>query len=277
MEGRSALGDFLRARRQATTVDQVGLPSIGRRRTPGLRRDEVAMLADVSADYYVRLEQGRERNPSAQVLEALARVFQLDAEATEHLYDLARPRARRPHAPGAEQVCPKALRFILGCDHAVMLVMNIRLDILAKNPLATALYAGLDHCDNLIRLTFLNPLARDFYMDWPEQARDLAAHLRATVGTDVDDPSVRELVEELSRGSEDFRRLWNRHDIRSRTHRSIRYRHGEVGEMTLHFEVFHIGSAPGQQLVVGQAEPYGGSRNAFAKLASLAAEKTVRN
>jgi transcriptional regulator with XRE-family HTH domain len=277
MEGKNALGDFLRARRQATAVDQVGLPRVGRRRTPGLRRNEVAMLADVSADYYVRLEQGRERNPSAQVLNALARVFQLDAEATEHLHDLVNPRAKRPHVRGAEQVCPDVLRFICGCDHAVMFVANRRLDVLAKNPLATALFGGLDNCDNLLRLIFLNPAARDFYMDWKQQTHDVVAHLRAAVGTDVDDLFVRELVEEVSLGSEDFRRLWARHEVRARTHWSIPYRHGEVGEMTLHYEVFHISSAPGQQLVVGQAEPSWGSEHAFTRLADLAATEPVRN
>jgi transcriptional regulator with XRE-family HTH domain len=277
MEGKSALGDFLRARRQATTVDQVGLPDIGRRRTPGLRRDEVAMLADVSADYYVRLEQGRERNPSVQVLEALARVFQLDAEATEHLHDLANSRVRRPHVRGAEQICPETLRFIRGCDYAVMFLMNYRMDFLAKNPLATALFRQMGDCDNLVRLAFLNPAAREFYMDWEQQTHDVVAHLRAAVGTDVGDPFVRELIEELSLGSEEFRRLWARHDVRARTHRSIRYRHSEVGEMTLHYEVFHIGSAPRRQLVVGQPEQSPESEHAFAELAVLAAMEPVRN
>ncbi|GAA4569098.1 helix-turn-helix transcriptional regulator [Planotetraspora kaengkrachanensis] len=271
MDGKSPLGEFLRARRQTTTVDQVGLPNIGSRRTPGLRRDEVAMLAGVSADYYIRLEQGRERNPSDQVLDALARVFQLDAEATEHLHDLAHHRASRREPVGpSDQLRPYVLRFMEGCDHAVAFVLNRRLDFLARNPLAAALYDGMEGRDNLLRLLFLNPVAREFYLNWRQQAEDSVGHFRAALGAGGDDPFAQDLVEELSRGSEDFRRIWARHEVRSRTHWSISYRHGVVGEMTLHYEMFRVGSPTSQQLIVGQAEPYTPSERAFRELGRLA-------
>ncbi|GAA4587868.1 helix-turn-helix transcriptional regulator [Planotetraspora phitsanulokensis] len=278
MDGKSPLGAFLRARRQVTTVDQVGLPNIGSRRTPGLRRDEVALLAGVSADYYIRLEQGRERNPSDQVLDALARVFRLDAEATQHLHDLARHRASR-HGPVGpyDWLRPYVLQFIEGCDHAVAFALNRRLDILVKNPLASALYHGLDDCDNLLRLIFLNPVAREFYLDWRQQAEDVTGHFRAALGTGGDDPFVQDLVEELSHGSEDFQQIWARHEVRTRTHWSISYRHGVVGEITLHYEMFRVGSPTAQQLVVGQAEPYTSSERAFRRLGRLAGSPADRH
>ncbi|MER5647783.1 helix-turn-helix transcriptional regulator [Streptosporangium sp. NPDC002524] len=269
MDGDNPLGEFLRARRQVTTADQVGLPSTPRR-TPGLRRDEVAMLAAVSTDYYIRLEQGRERNPSARVIEALARVFRLDAEATGHLHDLVRRRPCQGPAGCGDLLRPDVRRFMEGCDHAVVFALNRRLDVLARNPLADALYRGLGDRDNALRLVFLNPAAREFYVNWEQQAHVLVAHFRAAGGVSRADPFVLELVEELSRESEDFRRIWARHDVRTRTHRSVSYRHGEVGELTLHNEVFRVGAADGQQLVVGQPEPRPASERAFGALGRLA-------
>ncbi|MGS2647898.1 helix-turn-helix domain-containing protein [Streptosporangium sp. G12] len=276
MDGKNPLGEFLRARREVTTVDQVGLPWT-RRRTPGLRRDEVAMLADVSTDYYIRLEQGRERNPSVRVLEALARVFQLGPEAAEHLHDLAHRRGP-DHEPvgGTDRLRPAVRRFVEGCDHAVTFVLNRRLDLIARNPLATALYRGVGGCDNALRLAFLNPVAREFYLNWEQQARDLVAHLRAIGGTGHADPFVLELVKDLSRGSEAFRRLWARYDVRSRTYRSVPYRHGEIGEMTLNYEVFRVGGLAGQQLVVGQPDPDATSERAFDALRRLAGVEGTR-
>ncbi|MFF3438043.1 helix-turn-helix domain-containing protein [Streptosporangium sp. NPDC002721] len=277
MDGKNPLGEFLRARRQVTTVDQVGLPRT-RRRTPGLRRDEVAMLANVSTDYYIRLEQGRERNPSARVLEALARAFRLGPEATAHLHALVQPRTFCHEPDGCpNQLRPAVRRFLEGCDHAVVFALNRRLDVLAMNPLATALFQGLDGCDNTLRLTFLNPVAREFYVDWEQHAQAMVAHFRAVGGVGPVDPLVLELVEELSLKSEDFRRLWARHDVRARTYRSVSYRHGEVGEMTLHIEVLLVGAAAGQQLVVGQPEPHPASERAFEALGRLAGTGTGRS
>jgi transcriptional regulator with XRE-family HTH domain len=252
------------------TPAQVGLTQVGdRRRTPGLRRDEVAMLAGVSTDYYVRLEQGRDRHPSEQVLDALAGVLRLDLEASEHLFELARPRNRLMPSQQADRVDPDVLRLIERCDHAVAFVVNRWGDVLAANPLTTAFYAGLDGNDNLIRLTFLNPAAREFYRDWEQEARAKVAHLRAVAGADHDDPSLLRLVKELSDASEDFRRIWARHDVQAKTNPSLRFRHRDVGAMTLHYQVFDITSDPGQKLVVGQAAPGSPSERALAKLGRL--------
>jgi transcriptional regulator with XRE-family HTH domain len=270
----SPLGEFLRARRQRTTIDQVGLPRVGdRRRTPGLRRDEVAMLAGVSIDYYTRLEQGRERHPSDQVLDALARVLRLDPEAGKHLHELARPRAYK-RRPSTDRVSPDVLQLMDSWDHKPAFVVNRRLDVLAKNPPAVALVEGLNYSDNLMRMTFLDPASREFYLDWEKEARFKVALTRAAVGADGDDTYLLELVEELSLKSEDFRRLWACHDVRANTRASERMYHREVGEMTLRYEAFAINSAPGQELVVFQAEPGSPSERALARLSMSIASGT---
>ncbi|GAA1298400.1 transcriptional regulator [Planotetraspora silvatica] len=261
------LGEFLRARRSVTTPDQVGLPRVGRRRTPGLRRDEVAILAGVSVDYYTRLEQGREHKPSDQVLQALARALRLDADATEHLYELARgrPHKRRPTGR-VDAVNPSVLRFVEGCDHVSALVVNGRLDVLARNPLANAIYEGLEHAGNLVRLAFLNPAARAFYLDWEQQSWVKVAHLRAAAGSDLQDPAMVELIEELSLASDDFRRMWARHDVRAVTATSVRFRHRDVGDLAFNTHMFTIESAPTQQILIFEAEPGTPSERALAEL-----------
>ncbi|GAA1287542.1 transcriptional regulator [Planotetraspora silvatica] len=230
------------------------------------------MLAGVSSDYYSRLEQGRERNPSDQVLEALARVLQLDAEATEHLHELAHLRAgRRRSVDRVDHVNPIVLRLMESWDHAPAYVINRRLDVLARNARAAALYAGLEHSDNMMRLTFLNPAAHEFYLDWRQEACSRVAHLRAMAGTDCDDPALLELVEELSRGSEDFRQIWARYDVRARTHESIGMRHREIGDVFVSLEVLTIDSASSQKLIVFQADPGSPSEEALARLGRLTA------
>ncbi|WP_203886727.1 helix-turn-helix domain-containing protein [Planotetraspora kaengkrachanensis] len=269
------LGEFLRARRQLMTVDQVGLMHAGgRRRTPGLRREEIAMMAGLSADYYARLEQGRDDNPSDQVLAALARAFELGPDATEYLYKLARPRACVERAvPCVDQVSLCVLRFIEKWDDASVFVVNRRLDILAKNRVAAALFEGVEYTDNLIRLAFLNPAAREWWLNWEEEAAENVAHLRAAAGTDPDDPYLLELVDELSRESEDFRRLWARHDVRGRNQGLIRLHHSEVGEMTFSLETLRIESAPGLRILVAEAVPRGPTDDCLAKLRVLTASR----
>ncbi|WP_203883037.1 helix-turn-helix transcriptional regulator [Planotetraspora kaengkrachanensis] len=270
---RNPLGQFLRARRHLTTPDRVGLTRVGdHRRTPGLRREEVAMLAGVSIDYYTRLEQGRQRHPSDQVLSALACVLQLDSEATEHLHHLAHPLTRkRGSVRGVEQVDSTTLRLMDSWDHAPARVVNHRLDVLAQNPLNVALYEGLGYSDNLIRLTFLDPAAREFYPDWEQEACDKVAHLHAALGAYRDDPALSELVKELSLASEDFRQKWARYDVGcwACSHRTRRFHHRAVGAMTLRFQAFAVNHVAGQQLIVSQAEPGSPSENAVVKLAAL--------
>jgi transcriptional regulator with XRE-family HTH domain len=233
----------------------------------------VAMLAGVSADYYTRLEQGRERHPSDQVLGALARVLQLDHEATDHLYELVRPRTGRRAATGqADRVSPRVLRLMDRWDDAVAFVTNRWFDVVAKNQVAVGHLGALDCSDNLLRLTFLNPMARDFYVDWEEQAWSKVAHVRAAMGADPDDPALLELVDELSRRSKDFRRMWARHDVRAKTNEVLRLNHPIVGEMILWQESFAVNSAPGQILFVSQAEPGSRSEQALATLRAHASD-----
>ncbi|WP_371780992.1 helix-turn-helix transcriptional regulator [Streptosporangium subroseum] len=272
MDSDKLLGEFLRARREVTTPEQVGLLDVGVRRTPGLRREEVAMLAGVSTDYYVRLEQGRERRPSDQVLTALARVLCLGPDATDYLYELAHPLAR-PHRQGSqlEQVSPELLRLMRGWSHIPAFVTGRWLDVLARNPLGSVLHDGLEYADNLLRLVFLDPSAREFYPDWEQVARVRVAHLRGVAGTDLDHPYLIELVGELSLKSADFRRLWARHDVSGIVSEDRRFHHRKVGELDLTSEVLSVASAPGQQLAIFHAKPGSSSERALVLLANLAA------
>ncbi|WP_204078598.1 helix-turn-helix transcriptional regulator [Planotetraspora phitsanulokensis] len=268
----STLGDFLRARRQAMPPNKVGLPlGDDRRRTPGLRRDEVALLADVSVDYYTRLEQGRERRPSDRVLEALARVFHLDAEATEHLHQLARPRVRsRGAEDGGDQVNAHVLRLMDRWNHVPACVCNRRTDVLVHNTLSAALVEGLEHTDNFLRMIFLSSAASGLlWVDWEREACSMVAHLRAALGVDHEDPFLLQLVEELLTESEDFRRMWARHDVGLIRSDIVRLRHPLVGELDLWHESFSVDSAPGQRLFTLQAEPGSPSEEALTKLSAM--------
>jgi transcriptional regulator with XRE-family HTH domain len=270
MDSDNLLGEFLRARREVTTPRQVGLLHSGPRRTPGLRREELAMLAGVSTDYYIRLEQGRERHPSERVLASLVRVLGLGPEAAAYMYELAHPRPRQRRAAGeVERVSPDLLRLMRSWPDTPALVFGRWMDVLATNQLAAALYDGLEHADNLLRLVFLEPAAREFYRDWEKVARGKVAHLRAAAGADLDDPYLTELVDELSFNSADFCRLWARHDISGKTREAKRFHHRDVGDLTLIGEVFNVNSAPGQQLLIFQAEPASPSEHALALLGSL--------
>ena len=231
------------------------------------------MLAGVSVDYYVRLEQGRERHPSEQVLDALARALQLDDTAAGHLQELARPAARRRRTRSRRQrVRPGIERLMDGWSHTPAFVMGRCMDVLAANPLADALHGRSIRGSNVIRSIFLDPGARGFYADWEEVARDAVATLRNLAGADLDDPRLTELVGELSLKSETFRRLWARHDVREKTSGTKRFVHPVVGELGLDYESFAIGGAPGQILVVYHAEPGGRDERALRLLESVAAE-----
>ena len=270
------LGEFLKARRARVQPDDVGLPDGGRRRVPGLRREELAMLAGVSADYYVRLEQGRDRHPSEQVLEALARALALDDTEAEHLRRLAQPgppaRRRRDRA---ERVDPRIQRLLDAWPQTPAFVIGKRMDILAYNPLAAALLVGVGAFvggdANMVRHIFLEPAARDFYPDWPRVAADTVATLRGVAGDDPDDPRLIELVGELSLKSADFGKLWARHDVRQKADGTKRMLHPVVGELELEYESFAVNSAPGQLLVTYTAAPGSASERALALLTTLAA------
>ncbi|MEV2194745.1 helix-turn-helix transcriptional regulator [Streptomyces phaeochromogenes] len=282
MDATNALGEFLRARRALIRPEDAGIRRGGLRRVPGLRREEVAMLAGISADYYLRLEQGRDRNPSLQVLEALADVLDLDAPATAHLIGLtqARPsQARRSGRAGdsgrasrkPEPVPPGILQLIDGWPSNPAYVENRFTDVLAANPLATALSPSHSPGVNLIRAILLDEAERELRRDWEELTEAGVAALRANVGPDVDDPRLVELVGELSVRSERFRRLWGRHDVRPKHARVMRLRHPKVGDLDLQSNKLAINGTDGLILKVFHAEP--GSRDAelLAILGSLTA------
>ncbi|MDP9846894.1 helix-turn-helix transcriptional regulator [Streptosporangium lutulentum] len=271
MDSDKLLGEFLRARREVTSPEQVGLVDVGPRRMPGLRREEVAMLAGVSTDYYVRLEQGRERHPSDQVLGSLVRALDLGPAAATHLYELAFPRPRQWRTVGrADRVNPDLRQMMHNWPRTPAIACNRWLDVLAANPLVAALHGGLEYTDNLVRLIFLDPAAHEYYRDWEQISRAQVAYLRAVAGADLNDPNLIELVGELSLKSADFRRIWARHDVGIPC-KVRRLRHPEVGDLDLTCEAFSVASAPGQQLLTFQAEPGSPSAHSLALLGSIAA------
>jgi transcriptional regulator with XRE-family HTH domain len=270
------LGEFLRARRALVTPDDVGLPDLGRRRVAGLRREELALLAGVSVDYYVRLEQGRDTHPSEQVLDALARALCLDDDAVAHLHDLARPapRRRRPRER-PQRVRPGVLRLLESWSSIPAFVLGRRMDVLAFNALAGMLHDGFATERNMVRLVFLDPAARDTFPDFDAVAQETVATLRAAAGADLDDPRLAELVGELSLKSDEFRRLWARHEVREKASGVKRMLHPMVGELVLGYETLRVNDAP-EQLVVGyHAEPGSASERALALLGAMAAERAV--
>jgi transcriptional regulator with XRE-family HTH domain len=268
----NALGDYLRARRELVDPASVGLRVTGVRRTPGLRREEVATLAGVSADYYLRLEQGRDRNPSPQVLDALARVFGLDDAGREYLLSLstARPRARRPR----KEVVPVGIRQLLDVIDLPAFVESSLFDILAANQLAIALDPTIRVGENRVRTVFLDVRFRDLHPDWAKSLGAMVASFRASIGADPDqlaDPRVAQLVGELSLDSEEFRRLWARHDVKPLSGAPVRMDHPTVGPLELRREKLPVGDSGGQVLAILHAEPGSDSARALDLLRGAAA------
>ncbi|MBY8884337.1 helix-turn-helix transcriptional regulator [Streptomyces sp. PTM05] len=252
MERENELGDYLRARRAAVAPVDAGLPDDGSRRVPGLRRDEVALLAGVSTDYYIRLEQGRERHPSEQVLRAIAGALRLDDAAATHLFRLGRPVFGEA---AVTTVAPELLRLMDGMRDVPAFVVGAAQDVLAANALATRLYSGFARYDNLLRMIFLDPFAREFYTDWDRAARIAVGNLRASSSRFPREERIERVVGELSVRSPAFAGLWARYEVRPRTHEDKHFRHPRVGEIRLHFEALAVTSAPGQHLSVYSAEP----------------------
>jgi transcriptional regulator with XRE-family HTH domain len=264
------LGDYLRARRELVHPESVGLPVNGIRRVAGLRREEVAMLAGISSDYYLRLEQGRDRNPSMQVLEALARVLQLDQAATDYLLGLSAPKPRhRPARPRREQVTD-GIRHLVDVMELPAFVHGRYFDVLAGNALAAALSPNLQVGQNRLLSVFLDPAERELYPDWVQATARFVAGFRESVGRDTDDPRFVQLVGELSLSSERFRKLWARHDIRTRAGGPTRLNHPQLGDLSLQGEKLAIGGSEGQVLVVFHAATDSSSAEKLALLGSLA-------
>jgi transcriptional regulator with XRE-family HTH domain len=278
MPGPNTLGEYLRARRELVDPATVGLRVAGVRRTPGLRREEVATLAGVSADYYLRLEQGRDRHPSPSVLQALARVFGLDPTATSYLLSLAgaapAPSARPRSRPARQETVPAAIRQLIAVVNLPSFVESRLFDVLAANPRATALSPSIRPGENRLRSMFLDPAERDLYPDWRKAIVGMIASFRASIGPDPDDPRIAQLVGELSLASEPFRKLWARHDVRNLAGGAVTMNHPEAGPLELWREKLPIGDSGGQLLVMYHAEPGSESAAALERLAPAATPET---
>lgn len=261
--GPSELGRFLRARREGILPRDAGLPpGTGTRRTPGLRREEIATLAGVSIDYYTRLERGRETRPSPAVVDALARALRLNDEEHEYLKSLAAQAARRAPVPPkhpSRSVRPTVRLLLETLRPNPAYVVSRTYDILAANAGGSRLHPGLPAWPasqrNTIRYTFLHPAARDLFPDWEQKARGCVAQLRAVAGSDPDAPDLAALVGELLVKSPDFGRLWNRYEVRRSGSGEKVFIHPEVGVITLAHETVDLNRADGQRLIVYLAEP----------------------
>ncbi len=268
------LGEYLRARRELVTPEQAGIFASGTRRVPGLRREEVAMLAGISAEYYLRLEQGRDRHPSVQVLQSIARVLQLDDDT--HLLGLATDKPRRARRQSRrETLAPSTVRLVSVLPFPTF-VEGRYLDVLAANSLATALSPRLHPGGNRLRDLFLDPAEQALFSDWERAAEVLVAGFRQSVGTATDDSRFIDLVGELSIASPQFRRLWARHDVGPRRGASLTIDHPQVGPMRLDREKLSINGTDGAMLVIYHPEPGTDSAEKLALLGVATAATTPR-
>jgi transcriptional regulator with XRE-family HTH domain len=281
MSDRNEIRDFLTTRRARITPEEAGLPAYGgNRRVPGLRREEVAMLAGVSIDYYTRLERGNARGASDTVLHGLARALHLDEAERAHLFDLvhaasASATARAPRRPARQQVRPTVRRILDSMTTTPAYLRDGHLDILAANQLGTALFSPLFDSParpaNPARFLFLDPAAGEFYLDWETMARDNVALLRSLAGHNPFDRALSDLIGELSTRSDAFRQMWAAHNVRFHRSGIKRFRHPVVGELTLAFEALDLAADDGLRISVYTPEPGSSSADALNLLASWAA------
>ncbi|MFF1902248.1 helix-turn-helix transcriptional regulator [Kitasatospora sp. NPDC058218] len=270
----NTVGDFLRSRRARIRPEEVGLPSHGRRRVQGLRREEVAQLAGVSVDYYIRLEQGRGASASDAVLAAVARVLRLDEVEAAHLHALARPPRPAAAVRGGQQV-REGTRLLLDLMAGVpAFVLGRRMDVLAWNALGDAVQgfsALAPEQRNAARLAFLDPAAREFYPQWDAVAAETVAYLRLDAGRYPEDARLAALVGELSVRSEEFRRLWADHQVKQKTHGVKLIRHPLVGVLDFGYETLAVNGSADQLLVTYTAPPGSPTAQKLAMLASWTA------
>lgn len=286
VDARTEIKDFLTTRRAKVTPQMAGLPVVGgNRRVPGLRREEVAMLAGVSVDYYTRLERGRAAGASEEVLDALASALLLDDAERQHLFDLARSvsstgRARRRRPRAGRAALRPGVQWLLDSMTAPALVADSLSTYVASNLMARALYSPmfLDPAPqatgrevNMARFVFLDPRSRDFFPNWDSGAEDLVAMLRLAAGAGPTDPRLTALVGELSTRSREFSRLWARHDVRYVCRGEKVIRHPVVGELRLAYEPMPLTTAPGMRMTAYAVEPGSPSQDALQLLASWAA------
>jgi len=273
--------EFLSSRRAKITPDKAGLPAYGgNRRVPGLRREEVAMLAGVSVDYYNRLERGNLQGVSESVLDSISKALQLDEAEHAHLFDLARaanmsPAKRRKSSP--QKVRPSVQRLLDAMTDAPAWVRNNRHDFLAGNRLGFALYADMFvdpvRPANSARFVFLSEKSQDFYPNWERTADDVVAMLRSEAGSNPYDRDLSDLIGELSTRSETFRTRWAAHNVRFHRTGTKHLHHAEVGDLELSYEAMELTSDPGLTFLAYTAEPGSPSADALKVLASLAATK----
>jgi transcriptional regulator with XRE-family HTH domain len=266
----NALGNYLRARREQVRPEDVGLVPGARRRVAGLRREELAMLAGISAEYYLRLEVGRDTNPSAQVVEALARALQLDMKATRYLHQLANPTISRWDRSELDAVV-EGLDGLINELPFPAIVSSRYQDVLAANPMAQALSPGFAPGQNFLYWRLLDPAAREFYVDWDESTEVAVSGLREVAGVAPDDDRMLTLIAELSSASSRFRELWARADVGYRWG-MVHVRHPHVGDLYLYRNqllVPHLPRAVGQHLLLYRAEPGSDSARALEELRSL--------
>ncbi|HEX6356096.1 helix-turn-helix transcriptional regulator [Actinophytocola sp.] len=265
-EGRSGteLGRFLRARREQVTPEEAGITTgPGWRRTPGLRREELASLAGVSVDYYTRLERGKENRPSPAVIDALAKALRLGRTEQGHLFDLATQAAHRappqPAIPDRQTVAPGTELLLDRLRPYPARVLSRTMDVLANNPGGLATMPGIESWPverhNIARYVFLHPAARDVFVDWDTVIGGCVARLRALAGVEPDAPDLTELVDELLVKSPDFADLWKRYEVRPHTAAAKTLNHPEVGTFTLNIQSMQIEGTPGHRLVIYHAEP----------------------
>ncbi|MEU2310803.1 helix-turn-helix domain-containing protein [Streptomyces albidoflavus] len=284
MDNRAEVREFLTSRRSRISPERAGLPAGPRRRVPGLRRSEVAALADVSVEYYAKLERGHLAGVSPAVLEAVARALQLDDAEREHLLNLARAAdgsdaLARPRRRATRQWTPhRSLQWTLDAvTGGPAFVRNGRMDVLAANPLARAFYADV-YADphnqaNLARFNFLDPASRRFYPDWDLAADVAVAILRTEAGRNPHDKELHDLVGELSTRSDAFRTRWGAHNVRHHGTGTKRFHHAAVGALTLAYEGLEMATEPGLTLTVYTAEPGSPSDEGLRLLASGAADR----
>ncbi|MEU6251344.1 helix-turn-helix transcriptional regulator [Streptomyces sp. NPDC047043] len=285
MSTESDIREFLASRRAKITPQQAGLPAYGgNRRVPGLRREEVALLAGVSIDYYVRLERGRLAGASEEVLDAVANALQLDDAERAHLYDLARAAAKRPARRAKRTRGPlpdSVLRILRSMTDSPAFIRNGRLDILATNTLGRALYAPLfpdrtSRTVNIARAKFLTPGGRDFFPDWEVSVNTTVALLRTEAGRSPHDTELTGLIGELVTRSEEFRTAWAKHNVRLHHTGRKSFRHPAVGVITLDFDAMELPAQPGLTLTAYSAAPGTPDHDALQLLAAWAATEEVR-
>jgi len=288
MDHRDEVRDFLASRRARLTPADVGLPpTTGRRRVAGLRRDEVAVLAGVSSEYYARLERGNLSGTSEAVLDAVAAALRLDEAEQLHLRNLARAANQSPRRRGATTRrtagIPESLQRVLdSMTTSPAYVRDNRLDIVASNALARTLHAPVydfarttGAAPNTARFAFLDPAGRAFYADWDQVTRDCVAALHSAAGSNPYDKALSDLVGELSTRSDHFRSLWATHDVRLHRTGRKRLRHPDVGVLALDYDVMELVHSPGLMLIAYSAPAGTPEADGLALLASLAAEDTT--